>query len=150
MKIGIIKGSSIGNGITALPMAESIKARDQRDEVVVIKVGNGPGSQILENYPKIDKVITIDQERGFFNILFQLFRIRKEKFDVLIDGFPNTVRTAVVCFRKSLLQFLHKTKPKKRHWVEMEALGIKYKTKTDFSMFEKNSSTKKTVHCRIC
>ena len=86
MKIGIIKGSSIGNGITALPMAESIKARDQRDEVVVIKVGNGPGSQILENYPKIDKVITIDQERGFFNILFQLFRIRKEKFDKILES----------------------------------------------------------------
>src|SRR3989344_2480246 len=86
-KIVVIKGSSLGDILTGIPMLKSLKKHwpDSRISLVHGYEGNGIG--LIKSSPYIYKDVIINFSMAGFRTLLKL---RGERPDIVIDAFPNT------------------------------------------------------------
>ncbi|MBI4014450.1 MAG: glycosyltransferase family 9 protein [Candidatus Aenigmarchaeota archaeon] len=86
MKIAVIKGSSLGDILTGIPALRSLREHCPDAKIILVHSYEGSGLPLIRKCPYIDEDVMITGVSGMKNIL----RLRKEKIDVIIDGFPNT------------------------------------------------------------
>lgn len=122
-KIAVLKGPGIGDVITSIPLLRNLKKNFPNAEIVVFnEISYGIGKKVLENCPYVDMVTEINQT-SFFPLLKIIRRIRKEKFDIIIDSFPSTWKTAL---------FIRLSGAKKRLGYHQNLLSFFYNVKVDY------------------
>src|SRR3989338_3687085 len=92
-KIVVIKGSSLGDILTGIPMLKSLKKHwpDSRISLVHGYEGNGIG--LIKSSPYIDKDVIINFSMAGLRTLLKL---RGERPDIVIDAFPNTRESSLL------------------------------------------------------
>ncbi|MBI4019209.1 MAG: glycosyltransferase family 9 protein [Candidatus Aenigmarchaeota archaeon] len=92
-KIAVIKGSSMGDILTGIPMLRSLKKKWPDSKIYLVHNYSGSGVQLLKSSPYIDEDVIINfSASGLRN----LAKIRSQKLDIVIDGFPNTFMSSVL------------------------------------------------------
>ena len=92
-KIAVIKGSSIGDILTGIPMLRSLRKKWPDSRIYLVHNYPGSGAQLLKSSPYIDEDVIINfSASGLRN----LAKIRSRKLDIVIDGFPNTFMSSVL------------------------------------------------------
>ncbi|MEM7819771.1 MAG: glycosyltransferase family 9 protein [Candidatus Aenigmatarchaeota archaeon] len=132
-KIAVLKGPGVGDVITSIPLLRNLRKNFSKSEIIVFnEISYGVGKEILRKCPYIDHIIEINQ-KSVFSILKIIRKIRKEKFDIIVDSFPSTWKTAIFCYLSGAkfrlgyyhnpLSFLYnvKVKYKNQNKVELEA-----------------------------
>ncbi len=117
-KVLIIKGPGIGDSVTTIPLARNFK-KFLGCEVHVLEEHppEKQGKFILKNCPHIDKVVRFDYNiwnispgsktkfreiatlrfiPDFARFAASIMSLRKEKYDMVFEGFPGTRNTAVL------------------------------------------------------
>jgi len=122
-KVAVLKGPGIGDVITSIPMLRILKKNLPDAEIVVFnEVSYGIGKKVLEDCPYVDRFTEINQT-SFFNLLRIIRKIRKEKFDIIIDSFPSTWKTAL---------FVRLSGAKKRLGYYQNSLSFFYNVKANY------------------
>jgi len=97
-KIAILKGPGIGDVITSIPLLRNLRKNFPESDITIFnEVSYGAGKEVLKKCPYISKTIEINQ-RSIISMLKAIGKIRKEKFDIIIDSFPSTWKTALFCY----------------------------------------------------
>ena len=149
MKIAIIKGTSIGDFTSGIPMLVNLKKKYPKSKITFITSYKGAGWILVKNCPYIDEIVLINPEMHFF--LKKLLKIRKKYFDIVIDGWPVTKKTSLLCFllRGKIKLSCDKIKNKDCIEIEKETLkkiGINYKdTPVNFFLDNKDSQVEKIL-----
>jgi ADP-heptose:LPS heptosyltransferase len=82
-KILIIQTAFIGDVVLATSLIESLGATKLYKISILVRSGN---EALLENHPHLDKILVWNKKKNKFkNLIELLFKIRKEKFDVVIN-----------------------------------------------------------------
>lgn len=93
MKILVIQKKRIGDVLTSTILLEALKEKYPKSELHYLIYPNSIA--VVENNPFLDKLIIIDDvvKKSKIKYLGFLFKIRKEKYDVIIDAYgkPNSV-----------------------------------------------------------
>jgi ADP-heptose:LPS heptosyltransferase len=96
--IAVLKGPGIGDVITSIPLLRNIRKNFPKSRVIVFnEINYGAGKDVLKNCKYIDGMEGLNQE-SLLSMLKTIRKIRKQKFDVIIDSFPSTWKTAVFCY----------------------------------------------------
>lgn len=98
-KVAVLKGPGIGDITTSAPLLRNLKQALPGSEIVLFnETGYGAGRTLLQDCPYVDKIIELNQKKGPIQLLRKVREVRKEKFDVIIDSYPSTYKTALFCF----------------------------------------------------
>lgn len=93
MKILVIQKKRIGDVLTSTILLEAIREKYPDGELHYLVYENAV--PVVFNNPFIDKIIVLDEKsrKGKLAFLKFLFKIRKEKYDVVVDAYgkPNSV-----------------------------------------------------------
>lgn len=113
----IIKGPGIGDSVTTVPLARNLKKFiGCAVHVLEEHPPEKQGMEILQKCPYIDKIVRLDYSvwylrpnRSFFREIFTLrfvpdifrfahdiMRLRAQKYDIVIEGFPGTKNTLIL------------------------------------------------------
>jgi ADP-heptose:LPS heptosyltransferase len=96
-KIAVLKGPGIGDVITSTPLLRNLRKNFPSAEITVFnEISYGHGNEILKNCPYVNRTTEINQ-KSVFSLLKIIRKTRKEKFDMIIDSFPSTWKTALFC-----------------------------------------------------
>lgn len=147
-KILFIRIDRIGDLVLSTPALRALKhAIPTSDLTVLASLSNQP---ILINNPYVDRVIVYNQRQGLKNKIRIMKRLRKYKFDLAIDPYPDyELRTALIALlsgakrrigyalygREAFFNLNGPTLVKDKHLVDLtldivEALGVTAKDKT--------------------
>ena len=93
MKILVIQKKRIGDVLVSTVIFEALREKFPNAELHYLVY---PMSiAVVENNPFIDKLIILDNKtkKSFFGLLQFLFRLRSEKYDIVVDAYgkPNSV-----------------------------------------------------------
>ena len=96
MKIAVIQPKMIGDVLITSVIFEELKQKFPTAELHFIV--NKNTIPVLENNPFIDKIIILDPsiEKGLSGFIKQMFRIRSEKYNIIIDSYSK-LKTALLC-----------------------------------------------------
>ena len=98
----MIVGDRIGDALTVLPLLRSLRKRYPKSEMTLIFMRDGAGkSLLLENIEANEVTFGIDHRNNPENarrVLRKLGVLRAQKFDIAVDVFPSTTRTALLMF----------------------------------------------------
>ncbi len=122
MKILVIQKKRIGDVLTSTVILEALKIKFPKSETHYLIYENAVS--VVENNPYIDKIVILDEKirKGKWAFLMFLFKIRKEKYDIIIDAYgkPNSViigwfsgAKTTIAFEKSYTKLLY-SNPVKR------------------------------------
>ncbi len=157
MKIAVIKGSSLGDILTGIPALRSLRRHYPDAKIILVHSYAGSGMPLIRECPYIDEAIMIPGLSVIRNIL----RLRKERIDIAIDGFPNTRlsslltmligagKTASYLNPRNVLSFVYDLKAEEKgDAVQLEQailalLGVKGSGKMEITVPE---SCKKMTH----
>jgi heptosyltransferase-2 len=93
MKILVIQKKRVGDVLTSAILFEALKEKFPKSELHYLVYENSLA--VVENNPFIDKIVIMDEKtrKNTLEFLRFLFEIRKEKYDVIVDGYgkPNSV-----------------------------------------------------------
>jgi len=96
-KILVVKGMGIGDVILGVPLLRNLRKAFPKAHICVLNQ-QGPGRQMLQKCRYIDELIGAEALTG--SVLERakfVNRLRKMNFDVIIDSFPTTDKTALLC-----------------------------------------------------
>ncbi|MBI2971113.1 MAG: glycosyltransferase family 9 protein [Candidatus Aenigmarchaeota archaeon] len=95
----VIKGSSIGDIITGIPMLRNLRAAFPSAVIILACSYKGKGISIVKNCPYIDEHVTLDYKTdGMLVTVRKVLSIRKRKPDIVINGFPTTAKSSVLAW----------------------------------------------------
>ncbi|MEY4833945.1 MAG: hypothetical protein RI980_60 [Bacteroidota bacterium] len=107
MKILVIQKKRIGDVLTSTIILEALKARFPDAELHYLVYENSYA--VVKNNKFIDKIVVLDEKsrKGKLAFLAFLFKIRKEKYDIVIDAYgkPNSVILAWFSGAKKTISF---------------------------------------------
>ena len=93
MKILVIQKKRIGDVLTSTILLEALKEKYPESELHYLIYPNSIA--VVENNPFLDKLVILDEEtkKNKLKFLSFLFKIKREKYDVIIDAYgkPNSV-----------------------------------------------------------
>jgi ADP-heptose:LPS heptosyltransferase len=93
----VIKGMGMGDIILGIPLLRNLRNKYPTAKITIMNA-SGPGREILKNCPYVDEILSLDDAyKGTILKLSFLSNIRKRKFDLVIDSFPTTANTAILC-----------------------------------------------------
>lgn len=159
-KIAVLKGPGIGDVITSIPLLRNLRKSFPGSEIIVFNEKTyGAGIHVLKNCKYMDSIEDLNQE-SLLSMIKTIGKIRKHKFDLIIDSFPSTWKTALFCYlsgaktkmgyRNNNLSFLYDIKiryaDKNKVDVEcdlLEKLGVKASDRHPELFFDLTKSDKK-------
>jgi heptosyltransferase-2 len=107
MKILVIQKKRIGDVLTSTIILEALKERYPNAELHYLIYENSYA--VVKNNKFIDKIVVLDEKsrKGKLAFLAFLFKIRKEKYDIVIDAYgkPNSVILAWFSGAKKTISF---------------------------------------------
>jgi heptosyltransferase-2 len=107
MKILVIQKKRIGDVLTSTIILEALKARFPDAELHYLVYENSYA--VVKNNKFIDKIVVLDEKsrKGKLAFLAFLLKIRKEKYDIVIDAYgkPNSVILAWFSGAKKTISF---------------------------------------------
>ena len=114
MKICISRIDRMGDMILTLPAIKSIKENNLNTEITVL--ASKQNSKILKDIKYIDKILEINTNSKFLDLLKVLLNIRKKKYDLFINLSP-TFLSYLFCYlsrskNKAILILLSRYKKK--------------------------------------
>lgn len=174
MKILVIQKKRIGDVLTSTILLEALKEKFTKSELHYLIYPNSLA--VVENNPFLNKLIILDEatKKSRFKFLSFLFKIRKEKYDVVVDAYgkPNSVLIGwfsgakmTITYKKIYSQLLYShslernkesfsavTKAIEHRMLLLKPLGIDFKEyKPQIFLTEKEKKDAKTylIHNKI-
>jgi ADP-heptose:LPS heptosyltransferase len=159
-KIAVLKGPGIGDVITSIPLLRNLHKNFPKAKIIVFnEITYGAGKDVLKNCPYVDKIENLNHG-SIFSMMKTIRKVRNEKFDIIIDSFPSTWKTALFChfsdakirmgYDNNNLSFFYniKIKYKNQNKIDLECdllekLGVKAKDRALELFFNFKKSNRK-------
>jgi ADP-heptose:LPS heptosyltransferase len=95
MKIGVIKGSSIGDAVLSFPLLRNIRKNFPDAEIYFITSDLGAGSELIKKCPYVNKIIEFKTAKlsGRIRSAVKFAFMKTMKFDIVFDGAPVTEKS---------------------------------------------------------
>jgi heptosyltransferase-2 len=137
-KILVILGPGIGDTILTIPLITTLRKNlpnatiNGINWISPMNKADKSSAEIIKKYFKLNKLISVDIRLSFFEKLKILLKIMHTGYDLVIDCYPGTDKTALFAFfvgkykagfdfnKKYSFLYNTKIKPKKENKVELE------------------------------
>lgn len=95
--IVVIKGSSIGDIITGIPMLRNLRKSFPESRIMLACSYRGKGISIVKNCPYLNECVILDYKTdGMMETAGKLAYLRSQKPDLVINGFPTTIKSSIL------------------------------------------------------